>query len=226
MKNKTVLVLFIALSATMLVFTGCGNKENDAVPVVAEAVEDVKETESDEGDEDTTPIEETTGNENGECNEAGEGVEVDGEIVEGTTLTQEQIEALKADATSSGDQYSLTIYEEVTKNGTYTDEYGRTFNKVVGKPDGSWRRMTDAEAQAILDQGKGAEGYYAAEAELESSSSIWFCIGVNRVNMDTVYYDYYAWEEDAKANPLPKKEIKILTPETDPELYRALKGLD
>lgn len=45
MKNKTVLVMLVALSATMLVFTGCGNKENDTVPVVSEAVEDVEETE-------------------------------------------------------------------------------------------------------------------------------------------------------------------------------------
>lgn len=50
MKNKTVLVLFIALSATMLVFTGCGNKENDTVPVVSEEVEEI---------ETTTPIKET-----------------------------------------------------------------------------------------------------------------------------------------------------------------------
>lgn len=141
---------------------------------------------------------------NGEYNGSGEDVEVEGEIVEGTTLTKEEIDELKANATSSGDQYSLTLYEEVTKNGTYTDEYGRTFNKVVGKPDGSWRRMTDAEAQAIIAQGKDAEGYYAAEAELESSSSIWCYI-----NNDTVYYDYYAWLENAKANPIPKKEVKF-----------------
>ena len=221
MKNRTVIILLATLTATILLFTGCEKK--DAEPVVSEIVEEIEEAEP---VDETEPVEEVETAEptevsNGEYNGAGEDVEVEGEIVEGTALTQEEIEELKASATSSGDQYSLTLYEEVTKNGTYTDEYGRTFNKVVGKPDNSWRRMTDAEAQAIIAQGEDAEGYYAAEAELESSSSIW-CY----MEGDTVYYDYYAWEEYAKAHPLPKKEIKILTPETDPELYRALKGLD
>ena len=206
MKNKLLVISFLIV----LMFTGCGKK--DAEPVVSEVVEEtepVAEIEPVEEVETTEP-EETIAVE--EEIQQQEDVEVEGEIVEGTALTQEEIDELKASATSSGDQYSLTLYEEVTKNGTYTDEYGRTFNKVVGKPDGSWRRMTDAEAQAIIAQGEDAEGYYAAEAELESSSSIW-CY----MEGDTVYYDYYAWEENAKANPLPKKEIK--TAETWEDLF-------
>lgn len=148
---------------------------------------------------------------NGEYNGAGEDVEVEGEIVEGTALTQEEIEELKASATTSNEKLYIDIYEQITQNGSYTDEYG-TLSKAVGKPDGSWRRMTDAEAQAIIAQGEDAEGYYAAEAELESSSSIWCYI-----EGDTVYYDYYAWEEYAKAHPLPKKEIK--TAETWEDLF-------
>lgn len=201
-------------------FTGCGKK--DAEPVVSEVVEEIEEAEP---VDETEPVEEVETAEptevsNGEYNGAGEDVEVDGEVVGGSTLTQEEIEELKASATTSNEKLYIDIYEQITQNGSYTDEYG-TLSKAVGKPDGSWRRMTDAEAQAIIAQGEDAEGYYAAEAELESSSSIW-CY----MEGDTVYYDYYAWEEYAKANPLPKKEIKILTPETDPELYRALKGLD
>ena len=33
----------------------------------------------------------------------------------------------------------------------------------------------------------------------------------------TIYYEYYAWEENAKANPIPKKEIK--TAETWEDLF-------
>ena len=226
MKGTKYLTTILSLIlVTALLFTGCGKKDTEAV--VSEVVEEIEEAEP---VDETEPVEEVETAEptevnNGEYNGAGEDVEVEGEIVEGTALTQEEIEELKASATTSNEKLYIDIYEQITQNGSYTDEYG-TLSKAVGKPDGSWRRMTDAEAQAIIAQGEDAEGYYAAEAELESSSSIWFCIGANRVNMDTVYYDYYAWEEDAKANPLPKKEIKILTPETDPELYRALKGLD
>ena len=216
MKNKLLVISFL----TVLMFTGCGKK--DAEPVVSEVVEEIEEAEP---VDETEPVEEVETAEptevsNGEYNGAGEDVEVEGEIVEGTALTQEEIEELKASATTSNEKLYIDIYEQITQNGSYTDEYG-TLSKAVGKPDGSWRRMTDAEAQAIIAQGEDAEGYYAAEAELESSSSIWCYI-----EGDTVYYDYYAWEEYAKAHPLPKKEIKILTPETDPELYRALKGLD
>ena len=152
--------------------------------------------------------------ENGEAEgNVGADVEVDGEVVEGSTLTQEEIEELKASATTSNEKLYIDIYEQITQNGSYTDEYG-TLSKAVGKPDGSWRRMTDAEAQAIIAQGEDAEGYYAAEAELESSSSIW-CYMDDRTG--TVYYDYYAWEENAKANPLPKKEVK--TAETWEDLF-------
>ena len=123
MKNRTVIILLATLTATILLFTGCEKK--DAEPVVSEIVEEIEEAEP---VDETEPVEEVETAEptevsNGEYNGAGEDVEVEGEIVEGTALTQEEIDELKASATSSGDQYSLTLYEEVTKNGTYTDEY-------------------------------------------------------------------------------------------------------
>ena len=216
MKNKLLVISFL----TVLMFTGCGKK--DAEPVVSEVVEEIEEAEP---VDETEPVEEVETAEptevsNGEYNGAGEDVEVEGEVVGGSTLTQEEIEELKASATTSNEKLYIDIYEQITQNGSYTDEYG-TLSKAVGNPDGSWRRMTDAEAQAIIAQGEDAEGYYAAEAELEGKN--WFYMDGKT---GTIYYDYYAWEEYAKAHPLPKKEIKILTPETDPELYRALKGLD
>ena len=200
-------------------FTGCGKKDTE--PVVSEVVEEtepVAEIEPVEEVETTEP-EETIAVE--EEIQQQEDVEVDGEVVGGSTLTQEEIEELKASAPSNIAKENVEIYEKIINGGTYTGGYGGVYDKVVGKPDNSWRRMTDAEAQAIIAQGEDAEGYYAAEAELEGKN--WFYMDGKT---GTIYYDYYAWEEYAKAHPLPKKEIKILTPETDPELYRALKGLD
>ena len=218
MKNKLLVISFLIV----LMFTGCGKKDTE--PVVSEVVEEtepVAEIEPVEEVETTEP-EETIAVE--EEIQQQEDVEVDGEVVGGSTLTQEEIDELKASATSSGDQYSLTLYEEVTKNGTYTDEYGRTFNKVVGKPDGSWRRMTDAEAQAIIAQGEDAEGYYAAEAELEGTS--WRYM---EGRTGTIYYDYYAWLDSDASKPADTgsdyKDGEDLKRD-NPELYDRLMKFD
>ena len=219
MKNKLLVISFL----TVLMFTGCGKK--DAEPVVSEIVEEIEEAEP---VEETEPVEEVETAEptevnNGEYNGAGEDVEVEGEIVEGTALTQEEIEELKASATTSNEKLYIDIYEQITQNGSYTDEYG-TLSKAVGKPDGSWRRMTDAEAQAIIAQGEDAEGYYAAEAELESSSSIWCYIAG-----DTVYYDYYAWLDSDASKPADTgsdyKDGEDLKRD-NPELYDRLMKFD
>ena len=225
MKNRTVIILLATLTATILLFTGCEKK--DAEPVVSEIVEEIEEAEP---VDETEPVEEVETAEptevsNGEYNGAGEDVEVDGEVVGGSTLTQEEIEELKASATTSNEKLYIDIYEQITQNGSYTDEYG-TLSKAVGKPDGSWRRMTDAEAQAIIAQGEDAEGYYAAEAELESSSSIW-CYMDDRTG--TVYYDYYAWLDSDASKPADTgsdyKDGEDLKRD-NPELYDRLMKFD
>ena len=223
MKNRTVIILLATLTATILLFTGCGKKDTE--PVVSEVVEEtepVAEIEPVEEVETTEP-EETIAVE--EEIQQQEDVEVEGEIVEGTALTQEEIEELKASATTSNEKLYIDIYEQITQNGSYTDEYG-TLSKAVGKPDGSWRRMTDAEAQAIIAQGEDAEGYYAAEAELESSSSIW-CYMDDRTG--TVYYDYYAWLDSDASKPADTgsdyKDGEDLKRD-NPELYDRLMKFD
>ena len=213
MKGTKYLTTILSLIlVTALLFTGCGKKDTEAV--VSEIVEEIEEAEP---VDETEPVEEVETAEptevsNGEYNGAGEDVEVEGEVVGGSTLTQEEIDELKASAETDLAKKNIDRYEIIINGGTYTDGYGGVYDKVVGKPDNSWRRMTDAEAQAIIAQGEDAEGYYAAEAELEGTS--WRYMDGRT---GTIYYDYYAWEENAKANPLPKKEVefKELTEEED-----------
>lgn len=97
---------------------------------------------------------------NGEYNGAGEDVEVEGEIVEGTALTQEEIDELKASGDSSF-QMALDAYEAITSGGTYTLG-GTTYTKVVGTPnEDGW--FTSDDLKGII--------YFDYEAWLEAASA-------------------------------------------------------
>ncbi|MBO5387542.1 MAG: hypothetical protein J6A59_05305 [Lachnospiraceae bacterium] len=101
--------------------------------------------------------------ENGEAEgNVGADVEVDGEVVEGSTLTQEEIDELKASGDSSF-QMALDAYEAITSGGTYTaSSTGNTFDKVVGIPnEDGWVRV---------DASKGTI-YFDEEAWLEAASA-------------------------------------------------------
>ena len=180
MKNKTVVMLLVVLTTTVLLFTGCGKKENDTAPVVSEAVEEIEETE---------PVEKAEVTEDIETTEA-EPVEEES-VAEDIPLTQEEIDKLNSEATTDAQKEALEAYEALTKNGTWTDAYGVTYTKVVGKPDGSFRRMSDAEAENVLATAdQKSDEYYYAQAELQ---------GKDWVKYDTVggvvYYDPYEYEE-------------------------------
>lgn len=134
-------------------FTGCGKK--DAEPVVSEIVEEIEEAEP---VEETEPVEEVETAEptevsNGEYNGAGEDVEVDGEVVEGSTLTQEEIDELKASGDSSF-QMALDAYEAITSGGTYTaSSTGVVFDKVVGTPgEDGWVRVDASKGTIYFDE--------------------------------------------------------------------------
>ena len=74
------------------------------------------------------------------------------EFVDGTALTQEEIDELKKNATDN-QKIGFEAYEALSKGESYTDSYGYDIKEVVGKPgDTSWRQMTDEEAQAALDK--------------------------------------------------------------------------
>lgn len=115
--------------------------------------------------------------------------EVNGDIVDGTALTQEEIEQLKANATTDKEKDSIDAYESITKTGTWTSPNGGTYNEVVGKPgDTSWRQMTDQEAKVAL---ANDPELLLPQAELANGTWCKFMFG-------KVYFDPYKYLEDSE----------------------------
>lgn len=218
MKYKYILAITI-LSFSVLMFNGCGKNDLTTEPVISDAIEEADNIEEIEEPVDTEAEVIDENNSTGEeSTTGGSDVEVSEETVGNVTLTQEEIDALKEKA-SSMDAEWIDRYQSIVETGSYIEHVGEfeiIYDKVVGTPgDTSWRRMTDAEAQAIIDAGepkstyeliksgasdeekaKAAEqraAYQAAEAEL--SNGTWSSyVG------STIYFDYYQYKEDfAKA---------------------------
>ena len=128
------------------------------------------------------------------------------EIVEGTTLTESELEALRSDLGYSIET-AENIYKQVTEGGGIDYGDGTYTNEAVGSPyDTSWRQMTDAEAQAILN-GEAEGNKAAAEAELLNGA--WLA-----GNGSAIYFDYYQWLADVKGDMEANSEY-IMNPETD-----------
>ena len=227
--KKKALVLFLAtMTATALLFTGCGNKENETTPVAEETIEEIEATEPEE----IEPVEEDNLGETNEVegDSVGASIIVDGEIVGGTALTQAEIDELKSTASGSFEK-SLAIYEGVTRNGSYTSSNGAFYNRVVGTPgDTSWRRMTDEEAQRILETADpNSSEYSSAKAELQGAewSKVW---GMT----NTVYFDYYEYKKVVQAHLEEQRNSEdyrivheeVQSPEEGSDEWRAALGWD
>lgn len=115
------------------------------------------------------------------------------EIVEGTALTQEEIDALKATATTDMAKRGIEIYESMESTGSWTNpESGTVYTKddMVGTlGDTSWRQMTDEEAQAALDKDIND---IIAKAELKAGT--W-----NKYWDGKVYFNPYKYVEAIEA---------------------------
>ena len=193
MKKKAFTLFLATLTATALLFTGCKNKETETIPVVEETIEEIEATEPKE----IEPVEEENLDESNEVEggSAGASIIVDGEIVEGTALTQAEIDELKANATTDKAKRNIEIYEAIVNNGGYDfGDGGDPITRVVGTPgDTSWRRMTDEEAQRIFETAdQNSSEYSSAKAELQGAewSKIWG---------NTVYFDYYEYQKVIRA---------------------------
>ena len=134
----------------------------------------------------------------------GSDVEVDGELVEGTTLTQEEIDAYNA---NSDFKYNA-------EDNTVTCPDGDVL-EVVGQPGDSWKRMDESTAKGILAKGDptgkledytSMEEYYKARDEYMAAE---YETGVKEWRGSMIqgkwYYDYYQWK--AKSDELDGKVI-------------------
>ena len=145
--------------------------------------------------------------------ESGTDVEVDGETVGETALTQEEIDALRASTSDDIFLRNLERYEEIMENGSCDNGQGGTLTNVVGTPgDESWRKMTKAEAEAIL-----AERPYDIVALAEASDEP-FC----RMIDGTVFFDPYAYNERMEETAAEISVNSSTEINEDPELTKRL----
>ena len=145
--------------------------------------------------------------------ESGTDVEVDGETVGETALTQEEIDALRANTSDNSFQTALDKYEEIMENGSCDNGQGGTLTNVVGTPgDESWRKMTKAEAEAIL-----AERPYDIVALAEASDEP-FASTID----GTVFFDPYAYNERMEETAAEISVNSSTEINEDPELTKRL----
>lgn len=129
------------------------------------------------------------------ANGTSESIELPGDIVEGTALTQEEIDELKATATTDMAKRGVDAYESITQTGSWTNSQGAVATEVVGKPgDTSWRQMTDEEAQAALDKNIND---IIAKAELKAGTWNKFWDGKIYFNPYEYYNDILEYTESA-----------------------------
>lgn len=131
------------------------------------------------------------------ANGTSEDIELPGEIVEGTALTQEEIEALVASAPTDAYKKNLEAYQEIMETGSWEvpGQGGQAIiTEVVGKPgDTSWRQMTDEEARAYKEEKPGS-----AVGEAELNAGTW-----SRVYGGKLYFNPYEYEKAIQDNYNP-----------------------
>lgn len=210
--------LFIPVAVISIIcLSGCSSKTGGSAVTSSNVLAEVEIPEPDEslssGDSENIGEGNTVNLPSGmEDIESGSDVEVDGETVGETALTQEEIDALRASTSDDIFLRNLERYEEIMENGSCDNGQGGTLTNVVGTPgDESWRKMTKAEAEAIL-----AERPYDIVALAEASDEPFA-----RVGGDTVYFDPYAYNEYMEESAA---EISVNGGDNpaDPELVKRL----
>lgn len=151
MSNKR-LYITLGIMFISLTITGCSQTSNSSiVPAFSDSIIEIPEPEPTEEPEPTDNEQvDTTG-----ANGTSQDIEVDGEIVEGTALTQEELESLLASAQTDGYKERIEGYQQIMETGSWVvpETGGMTCSEVVGKPgDTSWRQMTDEEAKAYQEK--------------------------------------------------------------------------
>lgn len=209
--------LFIPVAVISIIcLSGCSSKTGGSAVTSSNVLAEVEIPEPDEslssGDSENIGEGNTVNLPSGmEDIESGSDVEVDGETVGETALTQEEIDALRANA-SDGFQSCLDAYESIMETGSWDNGQGGTYTEVVGTPgDESWRKMTKAEAEAIL-----AERPYDIVALAEASDEPFSA----RID-GTVFFDPYAYNERMEESAA-KIQVGGEDNPADPELVKRL----
>ena len=209
--------LFIPVAVISIIcLSGCSSKTGGSAVTSSNVLAEVEIPEPDEslssGDSENIGEGNTVNLPSGmEDIESGTDVEVDDETVGGTALTQAEIDELRANTSDNSFQTALDKYEEIMENGSCGNGQGGTLTNVVGTPgDESWRKMTKAEAEAIL-----AERPYDIVALAEASEeSFWEMAG------GTLWFDPYAYAEymeESTTFDMPPRASDV-----DPDLERRL----
>lgn len=215
--NKAKALSCLMALLLLLSLYGCSKQETGSAVTSSNVIAEVEIPEPDESlsSSDTENIGEgnTVNLPSGmEDIESGTDVEVDGETVGETALTQEEIDALRANA-SDGFQSDLDAYESIMETGSWDNGQGGTYTEVVGTPgDESWRKMTKAEAEAIL-----AERPYDIVALAEASDEPFSA----RID-GTVFFDPYAYNERMEETAAELSVNDISGGNEDPELTKRL----
>lgn len=215
--NKVKALSCLMALLLLLSLYGCSKEETGSAVTSSNVIAEVEIPEPDESlsSSDTENIGEgsTVNLPSGmEDIESGTDVEVGGETVGETGLTQAEIDELRANTSDSYFQMGLDAYESITETGSWDNGQGGTLTNVVGTPgDESWRKMTKAEAEAIL-----AERPYDIVALAEASDEP-FC----RMIDGTVFFDPYAYNERMEETAA---EISVNGGDNpaDPELVKRL----
>lgn len=215
--NKAKALSCLMALLLLLSLYGCSKQETGSAVTSSNVIAEVEIPEPDEslssGDSENIGESGTVNLPSGmEDIESGTDVEVDGETVGETALTQEEIDALRASTSDDIFLRNLERYEEIMENGSCDNGQGGTLTNVVGTPgDESWRNMTKAEAEAIL-----AERPYDIVALAEASDEPFA-----RVGGDTIYFDPYAYNDYMEESAA---EISVNGGDNpaDPELVKRL----
>ena len=189
---KNIKKAYIILGTTILsisAFTGCNTTDNSSVvSVFSDSVIEIEISEPADSLNEGQAIDREAGTEIEGANGTSEDIELPGEIIEGSALTKEEIEALVA---SAEDEYKVGIeaYQQIVEEGSWEvpGQGGLAIiTEVVGKPgDTSWRQMTDEEARAYMEEKPGS-----AIGEAELNAGIW-----SRTFKGKLYFNPYEYEK-------------------------------
>ena len=197
MSNKRLYIAF-GIMFISLTINGCQSNDNSSVvPAFSDSVIEIEIPEPTDSLNEGQAIDREGSTEIEGANAAqGEVADSNVEVVEHTALTQEEIDELKANATTDMAKRGIDAYESITNTGSWKTSGGGVATEVVGKPgDTSWRQMTDEEAQAALDKNIND---IIAKAELKAGTWNKFWDGKIYFNP----YEYYdAIRADVESTP-------------------------